>query len=166
MSLIEITRDQRNNPLDVVERMAAGNNWPFERAGEDEIGLVVTGRWTNYQVSFTWMGDIEALHLACAFDMKVPELRLPHVQQLIGLINEQLWIGHFDVWAQNGVVMFRHALLLAGGVTASNRQCEAVFGTALDSCERYFPAFQFVIWAGKTARQAMDAAMFETAGEA
>ena len=166
MSLIEIARDQRNNPLDVVERMAAGNNWPFERAGEDEIGLVVTGRWTNYQVSFTWMGDIEALHLACAFDMKVPELRLPHVQQLIGLINEQLWIGHFDVWAQNGVVMFRHALLLAGGVTASNRQCEAVFGTALDSCERYFPAFQFVIWAGKTARQAMDAAMFETAGEA
>ncbi len=49
MSLIEITRDQRNNPLDVVERMAAGNNWPFERAGEDEIGIVVTGRWTNYQ---------------------------------------------------------------------------------------------------------------------
>jgi hypothetical protein len=166
MSLIEITRDQQNNPLDVVERMATGNNWPFERAGEDEIGLVVTGRWTNYQVSFTWMGDIEALHLACAFDMKVPDARLPEVQQLIAGINEQLWIGHFDVWMQNGVVMFRHALVLAGGVIASNRQCEAVFGTALDSCERYFPAFQFVIWAGKTAREAMDAAMFETAGEA
>jgi hypothetical protein len=166
MSLIEITRDQQNNPLDVVERMAAGNNWPFERAGEDEIGIVVTGRWTNYQVSFTWMGDIEALHLACAFDMKVPDARLCEVQQLIAGINEQLWIGHFDVWMQNGVVMFRHALVLAGGVTASNRQCEAVFGTALDSCERYFPAFQFVIWAGKTAREAMDAAMFETVGEA
>ncbi len=65
-----------NNPLDVVERMASGNNWPFERAGEDEIGIVVTGRWTNYQVSFTWMRDIEALHLACAFDMKVPDPRL------------------------------------------------------------------------------------------
>ena len=129
--------------------MAAGNNWPFERAGEDEIALVVTGRWTNYQVSFTWMGDIEALHLACAFDMKVPEPRLAEVQQLIAMINEQLWIGHFDVWMQNGMVMFRHALVLAGGVAASGRQCEAVLGTALDSCERYFPAFQFVIWAGK-----------------
>ena len=42
MSLIEITRDQQNNPLDVVERMAAGNNWPFERAGEDEIAIVDT----------------------------------------------------------------------------------------------------------------------------
>jgi hypothetical protein len=167
MSLIEIVNDdQAHNPLDVVEHMAAGNNWPFERAGEDEIGLAVTGRWTNYQVSFTWMSDIEALHLACAFDMKVPEPRLPHVQQLIAMINEQLWIGHFDVWMANGMVMFRHALVLAGGVTASGRQCEAVLGTALDSCERYFPAFQFAIWAGKTAREAIDAAMFETAGEA
>jgi hypothetical protein len=167
MSLIEIVPDQRaNNPLDVVERMAVGNNWPFERTGEDEIALVVTGKWTNYQVSFTWMNDIEALHLASAFEMKVPEPRLGEVQQLIALINEQLWIGHFDVWTQNGMVMFRHALVLAGGAAASGRQCEAVLASAVDSCERYYPAFQFVIWAGKGAREAMDSVMFETSGEA
>jgi len=61
--------------------------------------------------------------------------------------------------------MFRHALVLAG-VPASGRQCEAVLASALDSCERYFPAFQFVIWAGKSAREAMESAMFETTGEA
>jgi len=166
MALIESTREHRSSPLDVVEHMAAGNNWPFERASEDEIGLVVTGRWTNYQVSFTWMNEIETLHLACAFDMKVPEPRLADVQKLIALINEQMWIGHFDVWTQSGVVMFRHALVLAGGVAASGRQCEAVLASALDSCERYFPAFQFVIWAGKSAREAMESAMFETTGEA
>jgi hypothetical protein len=166
MALIESARDHRSSPLDVVEHMAAGNNWPFERAGEDEIGLVVTGRWTNYQVSFTWMNEIETLHLACAFDMKVPEPRLADVQKLIALINEQMWIGHFDVWTQSGVIMFRHALVLAGGVAASGRQCEAVLASALDSCERYFPAFQFVIWAGKSAREAMESAMFETTGEA
>jgi hypothetical protein len=88
------------------------------------------------------------------------------VQQLIAMINEQLWIGHFDVWMANGMVMFRHALLLAGGVPASGRQCEAALGCALDSCERYFPAFQFVVWAGKPAREAMESAMFETSGEA
>jgi hypothetical protein len=166
MSIIEFLHDETVTPLEVVERMAASNHWPFERAGEDEIALNVTGRWSNYQISFTWMGDIEALHLACAFDMKVPDPRLNEVQTLIALINEQLWIGHFDVWVQNGVVMFRHALVLAGGVSASDRQCEAVLGTALDSCERYYPAFQFVVWAGKSAREAMDSAMFETSGEA
>jgi len=97
MSIIEIARDPAANPLDVVEHMAAGHNWPFERAGEDEIAIVVTGRWTNYQISFTWMSEIEALHLACAFDMRVPEPRLSEVQQLVALINEQLWVGHFDV---------------------------------------------------------------------
>jgi hypothetical protein len=166
MSIIELARDERTSPLEVVERMAAANHWPFERAGEDEIALHVTGRWTNYQISFTWMSGIEALHVACAFDMKVPEPRLGEVQSLIALINEQLWIGHFDVWLQNGVVMFRHALVLAGGVAASDRQCEAVLGSALDSCERYYPAFQFVVWAGKSAREAMEAALFETSGEA
>ena len=62
--------------------------------------------------------------------------------------------------------MFRHALVLAGGVEASNGQCEAMLGIGLDACERYYPAFQFVVWAGKPAREALDAAMFETAGEA
>jgi hypothetical protein len=165
MSIIEIARE-RATPLEVVERLAASNHWPFERTGDDEITLNVTGRWTNDQISFTWMADIEALHLACAFDMKVPELRLNEVQALVALINEQLWIGHFDVWMQNGVVMYRHALVLAGGVAASDRQCEALLASALDACERYYPAFQFVIWAGKGAREAMDSAMFETSGEA
>jgi hypothetical protein len=166
MSLIELSRTQINNPLEVVEHMAAGNNWPFERSGEDEIALVVSGKWTNYQVSFTWMSDIEALHVACAFDIRIPELRLPETQRLIAMINEQLWIGHFDVWSQNGMVMFRHALVLSGGIAPSGSQCEAVLGCALDTCERYFPAFQFVVWAGKPAREAMEAAMFETSGEA
>jgi hypothetical protein len=166
MSLIDLSEQHRGNPLEVVERLASSNDWSFERAGEDEITILVAGKWTDYQVSFTWMFDIEALHLACAFDLKVPERCRAEVQQLISLINEQMWVGHFDLWIKDGIVMYRHALVLAGGVEASGRQCEALLSTALDACERYFPAFQFVVWAGKPAREALDAAMFDTAGEA
>ena len=166
MSLNETSKPARANPLEVVERMAATNDWSFERAGDDEITLLVRGKWTDYQVSFTWMYDIEALHLACAFDLKVPERRRAEVQQLISLINEQLWVGHFDLWLQDGLVMFRHALVLAGGVEATSQQCQALLSSALEGCEGYFPAFQFVVWAGKPAREALDAAMFETSGEA
>jgi hypothetical protein len=166
MSLTDLSQQSRGNPLEVVERVAASNDWSFERAGEDEITILVRGKWTDYQVSFTWMFDIEALHLACAFELKVPERWRAQVQQLISLINEQMWVGHFDLWIADGIVMYRHALVLAGGVEASGRQCEALLATALDACERYFPAFQFVVWAGKGAREALDAAMFETAGEA
>jgi hypothetical protein len=166
MSLTDFNSESRVNPLEVVERVAATNDWSFERAGEDEITILVRGKWTDYQVSFTWMYDIEALHLACAFELKVPDRWRSEVQQLISLINEQMWVGHFDLWVQYGIVMYRHALVLAGGVEASGRQCEALLATALDACERYFPSFQFVVWAGKGAREALDAAMFETAGEA
>jgi len=166
MSLIEISEQPEVNPLEVVERVAVTNGWPFERASDEEITILVTGKWSDYQVSYTWMFDLEALHLACAFELKVPERCRPEVQQLISMINEQMWIGHFDLWPQDGLVMYRHALVLAGGVEASGSQCEALLGTALDACERYFPAFQFVVWAGKSAREALDAAMFETQGRA
>lgn len=166
MSLIDVSEQQRVNPLDVVEGVAAVNGWSFERDGEDEITIVVAGHWSDYQVSYTWMDDIEALHLACAFEFKVPELRRSEIQQLISLINEHLWVGHFDLWPQDGLVMFRHALVLAGGVTAAGSQCESLLATAVETSERYFPAFQYLVWAGKTAREALDAAMFETSGEA
>src|SRR5712671_713505 len=166
MSLMEFTEQSRGNPLEVVERLAMTNDWSFERAGEDEIAILVRGKWADYRISYTWMYDIEALHLACAFEFKVPDHCRTDVQHLLTLINEQMWIGHFDVWAKDGLVMFRHALVLSGGVTATDGQCEAVLSTALDACERYYPAFQFVVWAGKTARQALDAAMFNTVGHA
>ncbi|MBV9348788.1 MAG: YbjN domain-containing protein [Pseudolabrys sp.] len=156
----------RLNPLDVVERIASGKDWSFERNNDDEITILVSGKWTDYQVSYTWMGDIEALHLACAFDLRVPDRRRSEVQQLISLVNEQLWVGHFDLWTGEGMVMFRHALMLNGGIEVSGRQCEALLTNGLEACERYFSAFQFVVWAGKQAREALDAAMFETSGEA
>ncbi len=166
MSLTDFSQSPRISPLDVVERIAAVHDWTFERAGDDEITILINGRWSDYQLSFTWMDEIEALHLACAFDLKVPDRRRSEVQQLISQMNEQMWVGHFDLWPKDGLVMFRHALVLSGGVEASGKQCEALLSTAIDSCERYFPAFQFVLWAGKPAREALDATMFETSGEA
>ncbi len=166
MSLIDLSQSSLGNPVDIVERLAATNDWSFARASEDEVTLVVGGQWADYQVSFTWMSEIEALHLACAFDLKVPARRRVDVIELVTSINEQLWVGHFDVWAKDGLAMFRHALVLAGGGTASDGQLEALLGAALDACERYYQAFQFVLWAGKSAREAIDATLFETAGRA
>jgi hypothetical protein len=166
MSLIELTERPGANPVDVVERLATRHGWNFERAGDEEITILVSGKWSEYQVCYTWMFDIEALHLACAFELKVPERCRAEIQLLILLINEQLWLGHFDFWTKDGLVMYRHALVLAGGAEATGTQCESLLGAALDACERYFPAFQFVVWAGKSAREALDAALFETHGQA
>jgi hypothetical protein len=83
------------HPVDVVERIASLKSWIFAREGDDEISITVTGGWTEYQISFTWLEDVEALHLACAFGLKLNERRRNEMIQLISLINEQMWVGHF-----------------------------------------------------------------------
>jgi hypothetical protein len=166
MSLIDISQNPQGNPLDVIEQMATLRAWAFERDSADEVTLFVTGRFAEYHLSFTWMDELEAMHLACAFDLKAPTRCRGELLELINMVNEQLWIGHFDYWSKDGIVMFRQSLILAGVRTASDGQCAALLGTAVDASERYYPAIQFVTWAGKTAREALDATMFETSGEA
>jgi hypothetical protein len=166
MALNNPAYESQHNPVDVVERLATTHDWSFSRASDDEVTILVTGQWSDYQVSFTWMPDVEALHLACAFELKVPERRRGEVIELSALINEQLWVGHFDAWLNDGIIMFRHALVLTAGITATDAQCEVVLGIALDACERHYQAFQFVVWAGRSPREALDSIMFETSGEA
>ena len=57
-------------------------------------------------------------------------------------------------------------MLLRGGRGASVEQLEDLVDIALNECERFYPAFQFVLWGGKSPTEAIDAAVIETAGEA
>jgi len=166
VTLIDVNSERPGNPVDTIEVIAAQNDWTFERSGDDEITVSIQGNWCDYHVSFSWMEEIEALQLACAFDIKVPETRRTEVTRLLALINEQMWIGHFDLWQAEGVVMYRHALLLAGQIEASDEQIGAMLEHALESCDRFYQSFQFVVWAGKSAREALDHALIETVGEA
>ena len=154
------------HPVDLIEQIASQHKWEFERDSEDEINLSVAGHWTDYKISLSWMEDFEALHMACAFDVKVPESRISEVTRLLALINEQMLIGHFDLWAAEGAIMFRQTLMLNGGAIPTGEQVECLLISALESSERYFQAFQFVVWAGNTAETAMDCALFETSGSA
>lgn len=157
--------EQMANPVDLVEQIAHRNDWGYDRTAEEELTLIVGGTWTDYHVSLNWRADLEALHLACAFDFKVPDQKVGEVYRLIGQINEQLWIGHFDLWTQEGLIMFRHGLPLNSSL-ASVAQCEALMKSALEACEKYYQAFQFVVWAGKPSREALISTMFETEGQA
>ena len=158
--------ERPEHPVDVVERLAALNEWAFDRADEDEISILVAGRWANYEVAFTWLPELESLHVSCSFDMKVPPLKRSELSLLVQMINEQLWLGHFDLWRRDDIVMFRHAHCLAGGAQASDVQCRAIVDAALTACENYYQAFQFVMWSGRSAKESLELAMFETKGNA
>ena len=120
MAVAEQKTDRVLNPIDLIEQLANGHDWPHDRASDEEMTLIVAGTWADYHISINWREDLEALHLACAFDFRVPENRLTEMYRLVAQINEQLWLGHFDLWTREGLVMFRHALLLNGAATAES----------------------------------------------
>jgi hypothetical protein len=165
MATIQPVFDHFTNPVDMVEHIATIHQWNFERNAPDELTLTVSGAWCDYHISLNWRDDLEALHLACAFDFKVPKQRLAEIYRLMARINEQLWLGHFDLWREDGLLLYRHGLLLAGADTHVG-QCEALLRAALEACERYYQAFQFVVWAGKSPEDALAATLLETQGNA
>ena len=154
------------NPIDLIEEIVQANEWAHDRASTDEMVVEVSGRWCDYRMFFLWQQETNALHFSCGFDMKVARPRRGSVYELLAAVNEKLWIGHFDLGREDPAPCFRHGVLLRGAMGASVEQLEDLVDIALTECERFYPAFQLVIWGGKDAEDAIAAAMIDPVGEA
>jgi hypothetical protein len=62
--------------------------------------------------------------------------------------------------------LFRHTIPLRGVPRASVEQLEDLVDTALQECERFYPALQLVLWGGRTPSEALTVALMDTVGEA
>ena len=154
------------NPVDLVEQVVTANDWAFDRRNDEELAAEIPGKWCNYSLYFAWREDMGAMHFTCAFDMKVPTAKRTPIYELLATINEKLWLGHFGLWDEEAVPMFRHTSLLRGGTGLSPEQIEDMVDLAVSECERFYPAFQFVIWGGKSAADAVASSLLDTVGEA
>lgn len=161
-----IAQAEASHPVDAIEAIANINDWEYERTSEDELVVETKGNWSTYTVSFNWMEEIASIHVSCAFELPVPPARMAETERLLRRINEQLWIGHFDMWESDRIILFRHSHVVAEDEDLSPQVGQHLIQAALTSCDQYYQAFQFVVWAGRTAQEAMTATMFETVGEA
>ncbi len=156
----------QNNPLDIIEEIVIANEWLFERNANDELIVELSGRWCHYRLFFVWQRDISALQFSCQFDLKVPAARRNVVHELLAVMNGRMWLGHFEICPEDCMPMFRHTLLLRGSRGNAVETLEDLVEIALTESERFYPAFQFVIWGGKQPLEALNSAMIETVGQA
>ncbi len=163
---IQLDRDRSTNPLDILEQIIASNEWAFERRSDGEMAAEAPGKWCDYGLHFSWSHEISAMAFTCAFDMKVPAEARDKLYELLALANDRLWIGHFGIESEDGVPVFRHSVLLRGAQGASAESLEDMVDIAITECERFFPAFQFVLWGGKAPAEALAASMLDCVGEA
>ena len=154
----DIDREEDSAPVEMLASLFEARDWPYEYNGDDEISVEVKGAWATYQLQAIWRAEDRVLQLLCLPDVRVPDSKRSAVFEALALINEQLWLGHFDVWSNGGVVLYRHGL--------GPGQAQMVVEAAIEECDRFYPVFQFILWGDKTPAEALAAAMVDAAGEA
>src|SRR5690606_4956170 len=98
-------------PIDMLESYYAAHGWTHERE-DDEIVAKVKGSWTEYELRAIWREDDGVLQFLAFPDVRVTDERRSEIYEAIGLINEQLWVGHFELWSSSGILLFRHAAMI------------------------------------------------------
>ncbi|BBC74111.1 conserved hypothetical protein [Altererythrobacter sp. B11] len=161
----QMDEDEDAAPLEMLAQLFQAHGWPCEFVNDDEVCGEVQGSWTTYQLRGIWRPEDRVLQLICLPEIRVPEAKRKAAYELLALINEQLWIGHFDIWSNGGVLLYRHGLMLGDGLLGLSVGQLAV-ESAVAECDRFYPAFQFVLWGDKRPREALEAALVDAAGEA
>jgi hypothetical protein len=163
-------QDERDDgaPIEALEAYFEARGWVCERSGEGEIVASAPGSWAQYELRGVWRPEDQVLQFLAFPDIKVAAEKRLAIYETIGLVNEQLWLGHFELWSGSGLIVFRYSALIDSGEGEglTFEQAEAIAEAALEECERFYPVFQFVLWGGKSPGEAIAAALIDTAGEA
>lgn len=154
------------NPLDSVEDVLTAQNWTFTRAYENELSLQVNGSHCLYNLTFLWQEDYNALQLFCECDLTIPKKRQDMAAQVLRTINEQLWLGHFDVTGETKAPVFRYTSLLGGMQNSHNEHTQNLIDIALAESERYSAVFALLSRSLYLDESLIDLALSDTGGRA
>ena len=153
-------------PVDMLSALFEARGWPITNLSPEEMSGEIQGSWTNYQLRAIWRRDDNVLQLLCLPEVRVGKDRRTPACELLALVNEQLWLGHFDIWSSGDMLVYRNAAMLGDDGLLSLDQAQAIVETAVEECDRFYPAFQFVLWGDKSPHDALDCALIDAAGQA
>jgi hypothetical protein len=159
--------EEISNPLDSVEDFLSGHDWIFNRPSADELTVCVTGRSVTYRLAFIWQEEFSAMQFFCEFDLRIPKERQEAAGQALRVINERIWLGHFDVPADTGIPCFRHTSLFRGWTHSSNAEHAGdLVDIALSECERHHNIFSVLASALPLDGDVMSLVLSDDAGQA
>jgi len=159
---VEFTLD----PLDVVEHVLTAENLQFDRSDDGDVAFTLSGDWKDYELWFAWRPEADCLQLCLSMDMRAGKQKRTKANELVSLINPRMWLGHFEIWADEGEIVFRNSIALPSGERPTLAQAASMIDAAVEGADRFYPAFDFLLKGGKSPADAMAACMFETVGHA
>ena len=154
------------NPLDRVEEILVNHNWVFNRMNEDELVVQVSGKNCEYRLFFIWQEEMNAMQFCCQYDLFIDNQSYEAAARALMSINENLWMGHFDIPKDTGVPSFRHACLFRGVTkSAGSEHIEDLVDVSMAQCERYYPVFYLLSGNTNPEEASLNLALMETRGE-
>lgn len=156
-----------NNPLDMVEELLQSKGWNFSRTDDDFLVINVQGQKVDYEVCMEWQEEFSALLFACSLPIEIVEANYEIAARTIEQINQNMWLGHFDLSNKGCYPVFRHTLLfrmIPTGIAVD--LVNDVMEIALAECDRFYTTFQLVQAGDVRLHDNLQAAIFETLGEA
>ena len=154
------------NPIDMVENIFANRSFELERRNVNEIVIEVQGKWNNMLLFFAWEPSMNCLHLSCLMDIENKLADRSKIFELLALINEELWVGHFSYWTEQNTPVFKHSLFWDYDDELFEHKIAQMIDIAIKECERMYPIFKVVLTKGMDPKQALYPMLMETAGQA
>jgi len=157
-----------SNPLDHVEEVLSQHNWVFNRMTDDELMVQVTGKCCQYRIFFLWQEDMGAMQFCCQYDLNIGRDKMKTAADVLMNINENLWMGHFDIPKETGTPSFRQTCLLRGvdRGPGTSEQIADLVDISMAQCERFYPVFQMLSNDNLPDDQNLSLALMETQGDA
>lgn len=156
-----------NNPLDLVEELCTEKGWQFNRVDRDLVTLSVQGQKVRYEICLEWQEEFSAVLFSCCIPLEIKDAQYETACDTLQEINENLWMGHFDLSHKGVYPTYRHTLLfrmIPAGVAVDIVQ--DTIEIAVAECNRFYTTFQLIQAGDVRLRDNLSAAVFETIGEA
>lgn len=157
--------DPEYNPIDVVENIFSSRSFELERRSINEVVVEVQGKWNNMLLFFAWEANMQCMHLSCLMDIETKIEDRSKIFELLALVNEELWVGHFSYWTEQNIPVFKHSVILNDGEDIESKISQ-IIDIAIKECERMYPIFKVVLTKGMDPKQALYPMMMATVGQA
>ncbi|MBR2274165.1 MAG: YbjN domain-containing protein [Alphaproteobacteria bacterium] len=143
------------NPIDTIEYLFARDNVACDRRGENELVAEILGKWDNMLIFFAYEEHLRCLHLSCLLNMQSTSFDRSKMFELLALLNENLWLGHFSYWSEQKMPIFKHSLILQDNEELFTGKICKIIELAVMECERVYPIFNAVMQQNIDPNQAM-----------
>ena len=163
------------DPMDMVETILNEEGLDYEQSKNGDICFSLNGGWKPYDMWFSWQPAGECLQLCCGLGAKdiaqLPRERLLSLYELLSLVNQRVWFGHFEIYQEredlydaacealayraaiakpnedndasirNADIVFRHVIAVTPLERPSILQMAHMINQAAEAVDCFFPAF-------------------------